>query len=72
MVVGMSKVVSKLSVESYEHQLEHVHHFFPRIDAKVPALFSVASGQIAVAAINLSANDLRRDGLGCALQLSAC
>lgn len=56
----MSKAVSKLSVESYEHQLEHVHHFFPRIDAKVTALFAVASGQIAVAAINLSANDLTR------------
>ena len=55
-----AKATPKLSTESYEHQLGHVNHFFPRIDAKVTALFAVASGQIAVAAINLSANDLTR------------
>ena len=54
------KKPTNLSVEHYQHQLDHVHHFFPRIDSKVTALFAVASGQIAVAAINLSANDLAR------------
>lgn len=50
---------SKLSLEAYERQLDRIHHFFPRLDSKVSALFAVSSGQIAVAALNLSANDLK-------------
>lgn len=49
-----------IEIDVYERQLDRIHHFFPRLDAKVSALFAVASGQIAVAALNLSANDLTR------------
>ena len=46
-------------MDVYERQLDRIQQFFPRIDAKVSALFAVASGQIAVAAFNLSVNDLK-------------
>lgn len=49
----------KLSTEEYERQLDRLHQFFPRIDAKVTALFAISSAQIAVAALNLSENDLK-------------
>jgi Family of unknown function (DUF5706) len=49
----------KLSLETYERQLDRIQSFHPRIDTKVSALFAIASGQIAVAALNLSANDLK-------------
>lgn len=49
----------KLSSEEYERQLDRLHQFFPRIDTKVTALFAISSAQIAVAALNLSADDLK-------------
>lgn len=55
----MTRGPNKLPLEAYERQLDRIHQFFPRIDAKVSALFAIASGQIAVAAVNLSANDLK-------------
>src|SRR3982750_1395889 len=55
----MTSRAKKLSVEAYERQLDRIQSFHPRLDAKVSALFAVASGQIAVAALNLSANDLK-------------
>jgi hypothetical protein len=48
----------KLALGEYERQLDRLHQFFPRLDTKVSSLFAVASAQIAVAALNLSANDL--------------
>ncbi len=45
-------------LEVAERQLALVQSFMPRIDAKVSALFAIASAQIAVAAINLTATDL--------------
>jgi hypothetical protein len=55
----MTKGTDKLPLEAYERQLDRIQQFFPRIDAKVSALFAVASAQIAIAAINLSTNDLK-------------
>jgi len=49
----------KLTSEEYERQLDRLHQFFPRIDVKVTALFAISSAQIAVAALNLSADDLK-------------
>jgi Family of unknown function (DUF5706) len=49
----------KLTSEEYERQLDRLHQFFPRADTKVTALFAISSAQIAVAALNLSANDLK-------------
>src|SRR3546814_5766997 len=51
---------AKVRLELVERQLDRTHQFFPRIDSKVTALFAVASGQIAVAAINLSSDDLKQ------------
>jgi len=48
-----------ISLDTYEKQLDRIQQFFPRIDSKVSALFAVASAQIAAAALNLSANDLK-------------
>lgn len=49
---------TKPGLEFYERQLDRINAFYPRLDAKVSALFAIASGQLAVAALNLSANDL--------------
>lgn len=46
-----------LNVEAAERQLDRVQTFFPRIDGKASALFAITSGQIAIAALNLSADD---------------
>lgn len=48
----------KIGLEAHERQLDRLHSFFPRIDTKVSAIFAIAAGQIAVAILNLSANDL--------------
>lgn len=53
-------IKNKLGLEAYERQLDRIQSFHPRLDSKVSALFAVASGQVAVAALNLSANDLTR------------
>ena len=45
-------------LEVAERQLALVQSFIPRIDGKVSALFAICSAQLAVAALNLSANDL--------------
>jgi hypothetical protein len=46
-------------LEVAERQLALVQGFFPRLDSKVSALFAISSAQIAVAALNLSADDLK-------------
>lgn len=48
-----------IDVEAYERQLDRVQAFFPRIDAKVSALFAISAGQIAVAVLNLAVDDLK-------------
>jgi len=48
-----------MKIDFYERQLDRINAYYPRLDAKVSALFAIASGQIAVAALNLSANDLK-------------
>jgi hypothetical protein len=50
---------ARLTLEFYERQLDRIGAFYPRLDAKVSALFAIASAQLAVAALNLSANDLK-------------
>lgn len=47
-----------IDVETHERQLDRVQSFFPRIDAKVSALFAISAGQIAVAVLNLTVDDL--------------
>lgn len=49
-----------MTLETAERQLDRIQSFFPRIDAKVSALFAIAAGQIAIAAVNLSIDDWRR------------
>lgn len=48
-----------LGLEVAERQLDRIQNFFPRIDSKVSALFAIASGQVAFAAINLAIDDLK-------------
>lgn len=48
-----------VNLEVAERQLDRIQSFFPRIDSKVSALFAIASGQIAIAAVNLSFEDLK-------------
>jgi hypothetical protein len=55
----MAKPVSELELEVYERQLDRIHSFFPRIDTKVSALFAISSGQVAIATLNLTPNDLK-------------
>jgi len=52
--------VEELSQEALERQLDRLLTFFPRIDAKVSALFAVTSAQIAIAALNLTLDDLKQ------------
>ena len=42
-----------------ERQLDRVQAFFPRIDAKLSALFAISSAQIAVAALNVGPDDFK-------------
>lgn len=49
-----------VSTEAAERQLDRLLGFFPRIDAKVSALTAMTFGQIAVAALNLEANDFKK------------
>lgn len=55
----MSEVDESRRLENAERQLALVQSFFPRIDSKVSALFAISSGQIAVAALNLTLDDLK-------------
>lgn len=48
-----------IDVETHERQLDRVQAFFPRIDAKVSALFAISAGQIAIAVLNLTVDDLK-------------
>lgn len=50
----------RIGLEVMERQLDRIQSYYPRIDAKVSALFAISSGQIAVAALNLSADDLTK------------
>ncbi len=52
-------MTTTLSLDAIERQLDRTHQFFPRIEAKVSALFAIVSGQIAVAILNLAPDDLR-------------
>jgi hypothetical protein len=45
-------------LQSAEQQLDRMHAFFPRIDAKMSALLAIATGEVAIFALNLSPNDL--------------
>lgn len=45
--------------EAHERQLDRIQSFLPRIDTKASALFAITAGQIAVATLNLTANDLK-------------
>ena len=46
-------------LEASERQLDRIQNFFPRIDGKISTLFAIVTGQIAVAAINLDAENLK-------------
>jgi len=46
------------SLEDAERQLDRVQSFFPRIDSKVSAIFAITAAQLAIAALNLSREDL--------------
>ena len=48
-----------LPLEAVERQLDRLLTFFPRVDSKVSALFAVTSAQLAVAALNLTLDDLK-------------
>lgn len=50
---------SQICLETTERQLDRIQSFFSRIDAKVSALFAIATGQIAIGAINLRVDDLQ-------------
>jgi hypothetical protein len=47
-----------LSLEVAERQLDRIQSFFPRIDSRVPALFAVGVGQVAIATLNLNASNI--------------
>ncbi len=47
------------ALEAADRQLDRTHNFFPRIDGKISTLFAIVTGQIAVAAINLDAENLK-------------
>lgn len=49
---------ASVSLEIAERQLDRVQTFFPRIDSKVSAIFAITSAQIAVAALNVTSDDL--------------
>lgn len=46
-------------LEFAERHLVFTQSFFPRIDAKVSALFAISSAEIAVAVLNVSPDDLK-------------
>lgn len=50
----------EIGTATLERQLDRLLLFFPRIDAKVSALFAVSAGEIAVAAMNLKVDDWKR------------
>jgi Family of unknown function (DUF5706) len=47
-----------IDTQTIERQLDRVQSFVPRIDARVSALFAIISGQLAIAILNLRAQDL--------------
>lgn len=55
----MTAAATRHRLEVAERQLGLVQSFFPRIDAKVSALFAIAAAQIAVAALNAVPGDLK-------------
>jgi hypothetical protein len=56
---GMTKDArSAVSLEAIERQFDRIQTFFPRIDAKVSAIFAITSGEIAVASF-VSLKNLR-------------
>ncbi|MET4594563.1 MULTISPECIES: Pycsar system effector family protein [unclassified Sphingomonas] len=62
-----------IPTEALERQLDRLLTFFPRIDSKVSALFAVTSAQLAVAALNLTLNDLKVWWItGCLVAFALC
>jgi hypothetical protein len=49
-----------LPLDILERQFDRVQMLFPRIDAKINAIFAIVSAQIALASISLSGENLRR------------
>ena len=54
----MSVAEDRHRLEVAERQLALIQSFFPRIDSKVSALFAIMSAQIAIVALNVSAEDI--------------
>ena len=46
--------------DAAERNLVQIHAFFPRIDARVSAIFAITSGQIAIATLNISGDQFLR------------
>jgi hypothetical protein len=62
-----------ISNEAMERQLDRLLTFFPRVDSKVSSLFAVTSAQLAVAALNLTLNDLKVWWItGCVVVFALC
>lgn len=62
-----------ISDEALERQLDRLLTFFPRVDSKVSSLFAVTSAQLAVAALNLTLNDLKVWWItGCVVAFAFC
>lgn len=51
---------SALPLEVLERQFDRVQALFPRIDSKINAIFAIVSGQIALASLALSGENLKR------------
>lgn len=51
--------MSTIGAEAVERQLDRLMQFFPRVDNKVSALFAVTTGQVAIAALNLTSADMK-------------
>lgn len=49
-----------LTLDVLERQFDRVQAMFPRIDAKINAVFAIASAQIALASLGLSGDNWRR------------
>jgi hypothetical protein len=42
-----------------ERQLDRIQSFFPRIDTRASALFAIAAGELAIAAVNVQLDDFK-------------
>jgi hypothetical protein len=51
--------LGNISLDEAERQLDRLMQFFPRVDNKVSALFAVTTGQVAIAALNLTPQDMQ-------------